>query len=116
MKEIDITQWTKVGEGGNGATYINEAEPGVLIKESYLEMAQADALVSEFNLSKAIFELGVPTPSSARKSKERNPLPAFVPTIRTRWTIMPCRWHSLPNSSTPPGRATFPASSPGKSR
>ena len=62
MKEIDITQWTKVGEGGNGATYINEAEPGVLIKESYLEMAQADALVSEFNLSKAIFELGVPTP------------------------------------------------------
>ena len=62
MKEIDITQWTKVGEGGNGATYINEAEPGVLIKESYLELARADALVSEFNLSKAIFELGVPTP------------------------------------------------------
>ena len=62
MKEIDITQWTKIGEGGNGATYINDAEPGVLIKESYLELAQADALVSEFNLSKAIFELGVPTP------------------------------------------------------
>ena len=62
MKDIDITQWTKIGEGGNGATYINDAEPGVLIKESYLELAQADALVSEFNLSKAIFELGVPTP------------------------------------------------------
>lgn len=62
MKEIDITQWTKVGEGGNGATYVNENEPGVLIKESYLELAQADALESEFQLSKAIFELGVPTP------------------------------------------------------
>ncbi len=62
MKEIDITQWTKIGEGGNGATYINSAEPGVLIKESYLELARADSLVAEFNLSKAIFELGIPTP------------------------------------------------------
>jgi hypothetical protein len=27
MKEIDITQWTQVGEGGK--TYVNPAEPGV---------------------------------------------------------------------------------------
>lgn len=62
MKEIDITQWTKVGEGGNGATYTNDAEPGVLLKESYLELAKADDLVQEFNVSKAIYDLGVPTP------------------------------------------------------
>ena len=62
MKELDITQWTKVGEGGNGATYINPAEPGVLLKESYLELAKADDLVQEFNVSKAVYELGVPTP------------------------------------------------------
>lgn len=62
MKELDITQWTKVGEGGNGATYINQAEPGVLLKESYLELAKADDLVQEFNVSKAIYELGIPTP------------------------------------------------------
>ena len=62
MKELDITQWTKVGEGGNGATYINPAEPGVLLKESYLELAKADDLVQEFNISKAIYGLGVPTP------------------------------------------------------
>ncbi len=62
MKELDITQWTKVGEGGNGATYINQTEPGVLLKESYLELAKADELVQEFNLSKAIYELGIPTP------------------------------------------------------
>lgn len=62
MKEIDITQWTKVGEGGNGATYTNEAEPGVLLKESYLELAKADDLVQEFNISQAIYELGIPTP------------------------------------------------------
>lgn len=62
MKEIDITQWTRVGEGGNGATYISESEPGVLLKESYLDEAQADALVKEFNLSKAVYSLGVSTP------------------------------------------------------
>lgn len=62
MKEVDITQWTKVGEGGNGATYTNEAEPGVLLKESYLELAKADDLVQEFNISQAIYELGIPTP------------------------------------------------------
>ena len=27
MKEIDITQWTQVGEGGK--TYVNPAEPGM---------------------------------------------------------------------------------------
>lgn len=62
MKEIDITQWTKVGEGGNGATYTNEAEPGVLLKESYLELAKADDLVQEFKISQTIYELGIPTP------------------------------------------------------
>lgn len=62
MKEIDITQWTKVGEGGNGATYTNEAEPGVLLKESYLELSKADDLVQEFNISQTIYELGIPTP------------------------------------------------------
>ena len=40
MKEIDINAWTKVGEGGNGATYTCDAEPGVLLKESYLELAK----------------------------------------------------------------------------
>lgn len=62
MKEIDITHWTKIGEGGNGATYVNDAEPGVLLKLSYLELAKADDLVQEFNVSKAIDELGVSTP------------------------------------------------------
>ena len=59
--------WTKIGEGGNGATYVNDAEPGVLLKVSYLELAQADDLVQEFNVSKAIDELGVSTPRMLAK-------------------------------------------------
>lgn len=62
MKEIDITQWTKTGEGGNGVAYINAAEPDVLLKLSRLEFAKADALVREFELSKAVYELGISTP------------------------------------------------------
>ena len=62
MKEIDITQWTKAGEGGNGVAYVNAAEPDVLLKLSRLEFAKADALVREFELSKAVYELGISTP------------------------------------------------------
>ena len=62
MKEIDITQWTKTGEGGNGVAYINAAEPDVLLKLSRLDFAKADALVREFELSKAVYELGISTP------------------------------------------------------
>lgn len=38
------------------------SERGVLLKESYLELANVDDLVQEFNVSKAIYELGVSTP------------------------------------------------------
>lgn len=62
MKEIDITQWTKTGEGGNGVAYINAAEPDVLLKLSRLDFAKADSLVREFELSKAVYELGISTP------------------------------------------------------
>lgn len=60
--QIDLSAWEQKGEGGNGATYTNPSEPGVLLKVSYLELAKADSLVQEFNTSKAVYELGVPTP------------------------------------------------------
>ena len=30
--QIDLSAWKQVGEGGNGAAYVNDAEPGVLLK------------------------------------------------------------------------------------
>ena len=35
FKEIDLSAWTQVGEGGFGTTYINEKEPNVILKVSH---------------------------------------------------------------------------------
>ena len=44
-KEIDLSAWTKVGEGGNGTTY-----------------TCPQAVSKEFYTSKAVYDLGIPTP------------------------------------------------------
>jgi uncharacterized protein (TIGR02172 family) len=60
-KNIDLSAWTKVGEGGNGAVYVNEAEPGVLLKVNTVDNSEK-AIQEEFYTPKAVFETGVPTP------------------------------------------------------
>jgi len=60
-KNIDLSAWTKVGEGGNGAVYVNEAEPGVLLKVNTVDNSEK-AIQEEFYTPKAVFEIGVPTP------------------------------------------------------
>lgn len=62
MKEIDITQWTQVGEGGNGTTYTNPTEPGVILKVSHREDGTLEAVSKEFYTSKAVYDLGIPAP------------------------------------------------------
>lgn len=62
MKEIDITQWTKVGEGGNGTTYTHPEEPGVILKVSHLEDGTLEAVSKEFHTAKAVYDLGIPSP------------------------------------------------------
>lgn len=61
---VNIQDWTQVGEGGNGATYINNDEPGVLLKvtNSHVMDGSEESVAKEFNTSRAVFELGVPTP------------------------------------------------------
>ena len=61
-KEIDLSAWTKKGEGGNGTTYINEQEPGVILKVSHREDGLLEAVSKEFYTSKAIYDLGISTP------------------------------------------------------
>ncbi|MBQ4508859.1 MAG: phosphotransferase [Paludibacteraceae bacterium] len=60
--EIDLAAWTKVGEGGNGAVYTNGNEPGVILKLSFQESGTLPAVAKEFYTSKAVYDLGVPTP------------------------------------------------------
>ena len=70
---VNIQDWTQVGEGGNGAVYINSNEPGVLLKvvHSHLQDGSEEATVAkEFHTSRAVYELGVPTPEMKELVKE----------------------------------------------
>lgn len=60
-KNIDLSAWTKVGEGGNGAVYVNAAEPGVLLKVNTVDNSEK-TIQEEFYTPKAVSETGVPTP------------------------------------------------------
>jgi uncharacterized protein (TIGR02172 family) len=59
--EIDLSAWRQVGEGGNGAAYVNDAEPGVLLKVNCIDTTE-QAIQAEFFTPKAVFDAGVPTP------------------------------------------------------
>lgn len=69
--QIDLSAWKQVGEGGNGAAYVNDAEPGVLLKVNTLD------------------------------TSARNPSPVSAPTIRPPSMPAPFRWHSSSNRSIP---------------
>lgn len=61
---IDISTWTKVGEGGEGSTYTNAEFPDVLLKVSNhtLTNGSLESISKEFHISKTVYDLGIPTP------------------------------------------------------
>lgn len=59
--QIELSAWRQVGEGGNGAVYVNDAEPGVLLKINTNDTSE-NTIREEFYTPKAVFETGVPTP------------------------------------------------------
>ena len=61
-KQIDLTAWTQVGEGGNGTTYTCEQEPGIILKVSHREDGTLEAVSKEFYTSQAVHNLGIPSP------------------------------------------------------
>lgn len=63
MRKIDISQWTQVGEGGNGVTYENPEDPDILLKVNKSQLNSLEIIEQEFNLSRAVAELGFPTPA-----------------------------------------------------
>lgn len=59
--QIDLSAWTKVGEGGNSEAYINEAEPGILLRVNVNDTSEK-AIREDFYTPKAVAETGIPTP------------------------------------------------------
>lgn len=61
-RNIDISAWTKVGEGGNGSAYVNPSEPDVILKVNKPALSAEAFVRHEFEVSKAVEGLGLPTP------------------------------------------------------
>jgi len=65
MKEypqIDLGEWTMVGEGFNGQAYVSDAHPGVMLKLITTDMGCAHKVEQEFHAARTAFEMGLPTP------------------------------------------------------
>lgn len=63
-RDIDISTWAKVGEGGEGSTYTNPEYPDAILKVSNhtLTNGSLEAISKDFYVSKAVYDLGLPTP------------------------------------------------------
>lgn len=59
--QVDLTAWKQVGEGGNSIVYLSDDEPGVLLKINTVNTREKDT-ENDFYTSKAVYELGIPTP------------------------------------------------------
>jgi len=59
---IDLSQWTQVGEGGNGKTYVNPSRPDVILKVNNARLSTLEAVKHEFDVAKAVEGLGLPVP------------------------------------------------------
>lgn len=60
--QIDLSQWQQVGEGGNGKTYVNPAQPDVILKVNNARLSTLEAVGHEYEVSKAVGSLGIPVP------------------------------------------------------
>lgn len=60
--QIDLSAWHQVGEGGNGKTYENPAEPDLILKVNNARLSTLEAVKHEYDVSKAVESLGLPVP------------------------------------------------------
>jgi uncharacterized protein (TIGR02172 family) len=59
---IDMSTWTQVGQGGNGTTYENPSQPDLILKVDKKQINTLEFVKHEFDVSKAVENLGLPTP------------------------------------------------------
>lgn len=61
-RTIDLGTWTKVGEGGNGSTYVNPDEPSVILKVNKPRVNTLEIVKHDYDVSKAVESTGLTTP------------------------------------------------------
>lgn len=62
MRTIDLTLWTKVGEGGNGVTYENPSQPDQILKVNKQKINTYENVKHEYDVSTAVQSLGLNIP------------------------------------------------------
>ena len=60
--QIELKEWTLVGEGYNGQAYVSSYHPGVMLKLVRREMGQAQKVEQEFYAAKTAYDMGLPVP------------------------------------------------------
>ena len=65
-QQINLSDWQQVGEGGNGKTYVNSAEPDLILKVNNERLSTIEAVNHEFDVSNAVASLGIPVPAMCR--------------------------------------------------
>ena len=61
MKQINLSDWTQIGEGGLGKVYKNNTDPNMMLKMSKFAYKKEDML-EEYELSRYAMEVGLSTP------------------------------------------------------
>ncbi len=87
MKEISLDSWKQVGEGGNGKTYLNDAEPGVLLKVNYTSEYSNESLENEFYISKKVYDMGISTPKMIELVKVGNDMGIKIQAIQNKKSL-----------------------------
>ena len=61
-RNIDISAWTQVGEGGNGTVYENPSQPNAILKVNKAGIDTLEFVSREYKVSRAVDELGIQVP------------------------------------------------------
>ena len=66
IQSINLDDYTQIGEGGNGKTYVNPAAPGEILKVNSARMSTWEAVKREYDISRAVADLGIVVPATYR--------------------------------------------------
>ena len=66
IQSINLDDYTQIGEGGNGKTYVNPAAPGEILKVNNARISTWEAVKREFDISRAVADLGIVVPATYR--------------------------------------------------
>ena len=66
LDKVNLNDYTQIGEGGNGKTYVSSAAPDEILKVNNARLSTWEAVKHEYDVSKAVASLGIPVPAMYR--------------------------------------------------